>query len=403
MTFSKKTQILFIHVFLLFFLQVLFGQTTKPQKVLRIVYESHPNEWYIEQATLWKKEIDKNPTNTEAWYNYYNANRYANYIKTIDTKSKKEKLNKIIEDMSNAIPETYEYYLLSFWNTHNLSDISLIEKAYKINPDRPDTYYPFIDYFEMRGEQKQAKEFYTKLYKSNDIAPWLLSYNYNVLMSMEKNAILFTNGDNDTYPAWMMQHVLAIREDVSVINIPFSATKTFLKNKFKKMGLSVDRDALIKKAISIGPNNQKQFSISNYIHELTKTLHEKYPEHPLYFALTVNKNHFKPFNDDLYIVGLAYRYSTKRIDNFAILKKNLEEKFRLDYLTHDWYNELYPGETNRNSLHMNYAAPVLMLMEHYKTSDDVQKVEKWKALILDIAKKAGRKDEVVNHMKDKGL
>ena len=119
--------------------------------------------------------------------------------------------------------------------------------------------------------------------------------------------------------------------------------------------------------------------------------------------MTVFENHFKPFKDDLYIVGLAYRYSTKRIDNFAILKKNLEKNFRLDYLKYDWYTEEYPGEANKKIMHMNYVAPVLMLMEHYKNSGEVQKVEKWKDVVLYIAEKAGKKEQILDHLKEKGL
>ena len=120
------------------------SESTKPEKVYRIVYEQKPNDWYIEQVELWKKEIEKNPNNPEAWYNYYNANRYARYTETIDTKEKQARLKKIIEDMGEAIPGTYEYYLLKFWNRYSLKDISLIEKAYQLRPERPDTYYPFI-------------------------------------------------------------------------------------------------------------------------------------------------------------------------------------------------------------------------------------------------------------------
>ena len=355
-----------------------FGEVDdkEPESIKSISQVFYEEEYYVSQVDLWNKEIQKDKKDARAWMNYYLACRIVNLL---DNDNKPHNLDIIYESIEKNIPDTYEYHYLSYLNGGSNEDLFYhCEKAYELDSDRTEILSHMVNHYAINRDLDQMRFFNSKWLNSGEISPGILSWNYNALMSVEQNAILLTYGNNDTYPSWMLQQVYKIRPDVKVVNINLLKHKKYLQGIFQECGISAY-------ANSNNPVWESDFvPLADHIFE--------HSNRPVYVNVTIPKSIRNHYGENLYTVGLAFKYSETSFDNITMLKNNLEGKFLTDHLKVKFQND--KSVSVLNSLNLNYLPAFVNLYVHYIENEDIAKAEEVSELIFNIGEAGGKEEQV---------
>jgi formylglycine-generating enzyme required for sulfatase activity len=346
----------------------------KPEKIHFITELQKAPEYYARQRQLWAEVLEKEPKNGDAWFNYYLASRYARMFKSAENVD----LKQLAKDVWNAIPNSFEAHFIQSWTIGWTEEGEKhLEDAYKVAPDRYETYRDLARNALLKGNKKEAKKFTDKLSESGKESKALLAWAYNVLQSVDEDAILITYGDNDTYPLWSLQLSNQVQPNVKVLNIHLLGIREYNKSVLAELGLP---------PFTNWKESPQELQVAIFEH-ITK--HSKRPVHA---TITTAPQMRKTLKDKLYLTGLTYKYCLNQFDNIAQLKNNFENKFLMDYIKVKLGKDISEGLVNE--LNMSYVPSLMLLYKHYKESNDPSKASEIKALILQIGQNADRLSDV---------
>lgn len=365
----------------LFFISIGFVLSTQAQreKVYPFTKVLKPVEFYTAQAQLWKEAVEENKKDGDAWYNYYCAARMTN----AKTGEKSYDLNGIVVEVKENLPNTFESEFIQFWNGDwSTENQAQLKKAHQLAPERTEAYRDLMALYIKEDNEQKAKEFATKFFKKDKYSRGLVNWSYNQLMSVADDGVLLTTGDNDTFFGWMVQYHHGVKPNVILASSWLITLNDFQEALFKKL----DIPAFSKDADDFANRNEHRLAVVDHL--------VKYSDRPIYMG--AGFEHEKRYQEKLYQVGLAYRYSEEHFDNFAILRNNIENNFLIDYLRQEMQPDF--GNSVVHQMNQFYVSPFLMLYSHYKYSGDSDKANRLKDVIRKVAAQGNHSESIEDYL-----
>jgi len=338
---------------------------TKAERIESPIVSEKDFVWYTEQKEAWKALTQKDPTNETAWLNYYNAARYMSWFQQADSTAKQ-----VVHEMETTIPHSYTFNFCAYRESvqgNGYGDPKKYAEAALAKLPNEMQFFDYdnwVCYLAMQGDEVRMKPLAKRYFDSGIYSEAVLRYSYNELAGMDMNGIYIANGDAAIIPKWLIQEGMGIHKDKAIICAPFLAVKEYRQWLSQKLGITFPEW-----------ESGDYKSYDDYEHALLQTIINKYGS-KVYFSTTTPSKTMEPWEKNLYNEGLLLKYSAKPYDNLAVKRRNVEERYMLEYLLVSFRPEWTAGQR----LSANYAVLLADLLPYYAKHN--QKRYDWLMRIL---------------------
>lgn len=359
------------------------AQKGPPKEILSWRHEFLPREEYERLAKEWEIYSKKNPSDPRALIEWGDALRYSGEHE--EAKKKYAEAYRVDPSDAAAIAKHTSNILIydvdgADWDlVHNR-----LLQASRIEPDYAETYYTLWMTALQAGDRDLAAHCLKRVVELGDMSRPLLDYGYNMIVGAPRDAIILTNGDNDTYPPLACQAVMDLRPDVTIVNLSLLNTQWYIKH-LRSNGIPIGlNDTAIGKL-----EYEKDNPISNLMQRhIYDRLVDGGWDRPLCYAVTVpDYNRVLPGTVSLEgllcrIIPEGAREEAEEL-NIAKTTELFETVYRMDSITDplfDWERENALGR-----LGTNYAALLAKVGTELMAASKPDESEPYLYLAVDIA------------------
>lgn len=322
-----------------------------PEPVRGIVKAERDSAWYAAQTRAWERETRRRPKDERAWRNLFEAVRYRDmlagdrYAGTAD----------VLRRMERKIPDSWTFHYCRYRSQlHPTEARADMERCIALEPGNVEAFDTYLCHYWMEGRTDSARSVGRRYFESGCYSPALLQYSYNQLAGMPDGAIFIGNGDAELIPKIVLQGGCRVHMDKVIVPLSFLALPTYVESLCGELGIDVPAlpDSLSHEA-------RTEAFVRHLIARSGRAV---------YFAPSVDAGLLQPFADRLYSEGLVLRYSDAPYDNMAVMKRNVEQRYLMDYLLMSFAPQ--PAWTAAARMQLNYAAALQPLLRFYRDSGD---------------------------------
>ncbi|RPH93675.1 hypothetical protein EHM69_09610 [candidate division KSB1 bacterium] len=183
----------------------------RPEEIVSKRQVIYDDATYDKLATDWEAYNKEFPSEY-AYSNWMYAARYAGW----------KNYQKLLEKGLKKYPANPKLLYLSACNVgmgeEQKRNRERLERAVALDPSYTDPWFSLVGAYMAANDDERMNAALRRLLGSGIITDDVMDYNYNMLIGLEPNALLITNGDNDTYPGWILTRLLNMRSDVTIVN-----------------------------------------------------------------------------------------------------------------------------------------------------------------------------------------